>query len=112
MFPARDCICARLMLLAYAKYHEVAAIGRAGFPMGVPDFVLVPCATGHAVREGCAVHCGKAIVRATVSAGNRGRALRRDDPDRREDSGGRVAATDGKWGTPSPPRYVFCKCWM
>src|SRR5712692_3232526 len=105
MFPARDCICARLMLLAYAKYHEVAAICRAGFPIGVPDFVLVPCATGHAVREGCAVHCGKAIVRATVSTFNHGRVMRRDDddPDRREDSGGRVAAIGRKRGTPSPP---------
>src|SRR5712692_2647546 len=104
MFPARDCICARLMLLAYAKYHEVAAICRAGFPMGVPDFVLVPCATGHAVCKGCAVHCGKAIVRATVSAGNRGPAMRRrGDPDRRDDSGGRVAAIGRKKGTPSPP---------
>src|SRR5712691_12742336 len=103
MFPARDCICARLMLLAYAKYHEVAAIGRAGFPMGVPDFVLVPCATGHAVREGCAVHCGKAIVRATVSAGNRGPAMRRDDPDRREDSGGRGCGDRWKKGDPLPP---------
>jgi len=90
------------MLLAYAKYHEVAAICRAGFPIGVPDFVLVPCATGHAVCKGCAVRCGKAIVRATVSAGNRGPAMRRDDddPDRREDSGGGLAAADGKWGTP------------
>src|SRR3989442_6503895 len=98
------------MLLAYAKYHEVAAICRAGFPMGVTDFVLVPCATGHAVCKGCAVHCGRAIVRATVSTGNRGPAMGRDDPDCREDSGGRVAATDGKGGTPSPP-YVFGKCW-